>query len=190
LTTDEPRTEREQRVTPLELFFDLVVVFAITQVTTFLARNPTWSGFLRGVLLLGMLWWAWSAYAWLTNTLDPEVGVVRLVVLAAIATMLIVSLAAPHAYDRDALIFAVSYLIVRGLLGRQPVARSRKRLLVVDIDVVSRVWGLRHKAVVDGCHEFSPQLVDPARRSPTGVSGPHLEVEPLGQGQAESIGER
>jgi hypothetical protein len=70
------RDEREQRVTPLELFFDLVVVFAITQVTGFLSRDPTWGGLLRGLLLLGALWWAWGAYAWLTNTLDPEEGAV------------------------------------------------------------------------------------------------------------------
>src|SRR2546429_9006138 len=74
----EDRVEREQRVTPLELFFDLVVVFAITQVTSFLAGSPTWGGLLRGMLLLGALWWAWSAYAWLTNSLDPEEGAVRL----------------------------------------------------------------------------------------------------------------
>ena len=90
----QPAT-RGQRVTPLELFFDLVVVFAITQVTTFLSQNPTWGGLLRGLLLLGALWWAWSAYAWLTNALDPEEGYVRLAMFAAIATMLIVSLAAP-----------------------------------------------------------------------------------------------
>jgi len=52
--------EREQRVTPLELFFDLVVVFAITQVTGFLSRDPVWGGLLRGLLLLGALWWAWG----------------------------------------------------------------------------------------------------------------------------------
>ena len=55
---DDRQAEREQRVTPLELFFDLVVVFAITQVTSFLSHSPTWSGLLRGLLLLGALWWA------------------------------------------------------------------------------------------------------------------------------------
>src|SRR5438552_9050327 len=95
------QAERGHRVTPLELFFDLVVVFAITQVTTFLSRSPTWGGLLRGLLLLGAVWWAWSAYAWLTNTLDPEEGGVRLAMLAAVAAMLIVSLAAPRAFDRD-----------------------------------------------------------------------------------------
>src|SRR5437870_10794525 len=111
----DPDVERGQRVTPLELFFDLVVVFAITQVTSFLAGSPTWGGLLRGMLLLGALWWAWSAYAWLTNSLDPEEGAVRLAVLAAVAAMLIVSLAAPGAFGRDGVTFGVAYLVVRAL---------------------------------------------------------------------------
>src|SRR5256886_8241970 len=109
------QAERGHRVTPLELFFDLVVVFAITQVTTFLSRSPTWGGLLRGALLLGALWWAWSAYAWLTNTLDPEEGAVRLAVLAAVAAMLVVSLAAPGAFGPDAVTFGVAYFVVRAL---------------------------------------------------------------------------
>src|SRR5437016_3206665 len=112
---DDHGAEREQRVTPLELFFDLVFVFAITQVTSFLSRNSTWGGLLRALLLLGMLWWAWSAYAWLTNTLDPEEGAVRLAMLAAVAAMLIVSLAAPQAFGQDGVIFGVTYLVVRVL---------------------------------------------------------------------------
>jgi low temperature requirement protein LtrA len=112
---DDRQVEGEQRVTPLELFFDLVFVFAITQVTSFLSRNPTWGGLLRGLLLLSMLWWAWSAYAWLTNTLDPEEGTVRLAVLAAIAAMLVVSLAAPGAFGGDGVIFGVAYFVVRAL---------------------------------------------------------------------------
>jgi low temperature requirement protein LtrA len=112
---DDRRAEREQRVRPLELFFDLVFVFAITQVTSFLSHNPTWGGLLRGLLLLGMLWWAWSAYAWLTNTLDPEEGAVRLATLAAVAAMLIVSLAVPRAFGDDGVIFGVAYLVVCAL---------------------------------------------------------------------------
>src|SRR5690349_5741643 len=111
---DEPG-ERGQRVTPLELFFDLVVAFAFTQVTVLLSRTPTWAGLLRGLLLLAALWWAWSAYAWLTNTLDPEEGGVRLAMLAAVAAMLIASLAAPGAFGTDGVIFGVAYLLVRGL---------------------------------------------------------------------------
>jgi low temperature requirement protein LtrA len=112
---DDRRVEREQRVTPLELFFDLVFVFAITQVTSLLSDSPTWGGLLRGLLLLGALWWAWSAYAWLTNTLDPEEGAVRLAVLAAIAAMLVVSLATPGAFGRDGVTFGVAYFVVRAL---------------------------------------------------------------------------
>src|SRR3989440_7833640 len=112
---NDPDVDRGQRVTPLELFFDLVVVFAITQVTGFLSEDPTWGGLLRGMLLLGALWWAWSAYAWLTNALDPEEGYVRLAMFAAIATMLIVSLAAPGAFGSDALTFAIAYSVVRAL---------------------------------------------------------------------------
>lgn len=104
-----------QRVTPLELFFDLVVVFAITQVTTLLTRNPTWDGLLRGVLLLGVLWWAWSAYAWLTNMFDPEQGAIRLAVFAAAAAMLIVSLAAPGAFGSTGVLFGVAYFAVRAV---------------------------------------------------------------------------
>jgi low temperature requirement protein LtrA len=107
--------EGEERVTPLELFFDLVFVFAITQVTGFLAANQTWEGLLRGGLLLAALWWAWAAYAWLTNTLDPEEGAVRLAVFASAAAMVIVALATPMAFGEEALVFAVAYFIVRVL---------------------------------------------------------------------------
>src|SRR5262245_5107978 len=99
------RQAERARVTPLELFFDLVFVFAITQVTTFLARTPTWGGLFRGLLLLSVLWWAWSAYAWLTNALDPEEGAVRIAVLAAVAVLLIMSLAAPRAFGHDGVLF-------------------------------------------------------------------------------------
>jgi low temperature requirement protein LtrA len=107
--------EHGQRVTPLELFFDLVFVFAITQVTEFLSHDPTWSGLLRGVMLLGALWWAWASYAWLTNTLNPEEGAVRIAVFAAIAAMLIVSLAVPNAFGADGVTFGIAYFIVRVL---------------------------------------------------------------------------
>jgi low temperature requirement protein LtrA len=105
----------EHRVLPLELFFDLVFVFAITQVTGFLSHDPTWKGLVEGIALLGVLWWAWSCYAWLENTAASDEGAVRLVMLSAMAAMLIVSLAVPGAFTDDALIFAVAYLVVRVL---------------------------------------------------------------------------
>jgi len=63
---------REERVLPLELFFDLIFVFALTQVTGLVSTHPTWTGLVQGLLVLGVLWWSWTAYAWLTNTVDPE----------------------------------------------------------------------------------------------------------------------
>ena len=103
----------EQRVTPLELFFDLVFVFAITQVTAFMAKDPTWEGMVRGLLILAVIWWAWAAYAWLTDTLDTEKDRVRLMMFAAMGAMFVVALAIPHAFNDDALLFAVAYAAVR-----------------------------------------------------------------------------
>src|SRR5919112_941028 len=95
----------EHEVTPLELFFDLVFVFAITQVTSFLADDPTWGGVLRGMLVLVALWWAWVGYAWLTSTMDVDEGGVRLALLAAMGAMLFVALAVPGAFGDDAVLF-------------------------------------------------------------------------------------
>jgi low temperature requirement protein LtrA len=107
--------EREQRVTPLELFFDLVFVYGITQVTLLMSDDPTWPGVGRGLLVLAALWWAWTGYAWLTNTLEPEEGPVRASMFAAMAAMLVVALAAPEAFGEHGLLFGVAYLIVRVL---------------------------------------------------------------------------
>jgi low temperature requirement protein LtrA len=105
--------EREERVTPLELFFDLVFVFGITQVTGLMSDDPTWSGLGHGLLILAALWWAWAAYAWLTNTLDPNEGAVRLAMLAAMASVLVVALAVPEAFGDAGILFGVAYMIVR-----------------------------------------------------------------------------
>jgi low temperature requirement protein LtrA len=106
-------SEQEHQVTPLELFFDLVFVFAITQVTSLLAHDPDWGGVLRGMLVLAALWWAWTAYAWLTSTMDIDEGGVRLAMLAAMAALLFVALAVPGAFGDDAVLFGVTYLLVR-----------------------------------------------------------------------------
>ena len=102
-----------ERVTPLELFFDLVFVLAITQCTALMSHHPTWSGLAQGLLVLGMLWWAWVGYAWLTSVIDPEEGAVRLVMFGAMAALLIVSLCVPEAFGSLALAFALVYGVVR-----------------------------------------------------------------------------
>jgi low temperature requirement protein LtrA len=107
-------TRREgERVTPLELFFDLVFVLAITQCTALMSHHPSWSGVAQGLLVLGILWWCWVGYAWLTSVIDPEEGAVRLVMFAAMAALLIVSLCVPEAFDNLALTFALAYGVVR-----------------------------------------------------------------------------
>ena len=101
-------------VTPLELFFDLVFVFAITQVTTLLADDLTWWGMLRGFAVLTVVWWAWGGYAWLTNTINIDDDVAsRLVLLVAMAVMLVVGLATPGAFGEYALLFGAAYFAVR-----------------------------------------------------------------------------
>ena len=105
----------EHQVTPLELFFDLVFVFAMTQVTSRLADDPTWGGVLRGMLVLAALWWAWAVYAWLTSAMDVDEGGVRLAMLASMGAMFGVALAVPGAFGDDAVLFGLAYLLVRVL---------------------------------------------------------------------------
>jgi len=109
----ETPEEREQRVTPLELFFDLVFVFAITQVTGFVSGAPSWNRLLEGIAILAVLWFAWSGYAWLGNTANTDEGLVRVILFAAMGAMLVASLALPQAFGSEALMFGVAYFVVR-----------------------------------------------------------------------------
>jgi low temperature requirement protein LtrA len=104
--------EREQRVSPLELFFDLVFVFAFTQVTTVLSHDPNWSGLEHGLLLLSALWWMWASYAWLTNAVDPSEGLVWGTMLVASGAMFVGALAVPEAFGRHGVVFGVAFLVV------------------------------------------------------------------------------
>jgi low temperature requirement protein LtrA len=100
-------------VTPLELFFDLVFVLALTQCTALMADEPTWEGLAKGLLVLGVLWWSWVGYAWLTSVIDPEEGVVRLVIFASMAALLVAALCVPEVFEDTALLFACAYAVVR-----------------------------------------------------------------------------
>jgi low temperature requirement protein LtrA len=120
---DRSMTEREQRVTPLELFFDLVFVYAFTQVTQLMTHDLTWVGVGHGLLALAALWWAWTGYAWLTNILEPEEGVVRAGVFGAMIAMLVAAIAVPGAFGADGILFGTAFLLVRLLnLGLDAVA--------------------------------------------------------------------
>ena len=89
----------EARVTPIELFFDLVFVFSLTQVTVFMADDLTARGLLRGFLVLTLLWWCWVGYAWLGNVLRADEGVGRIAMFGAMAAMFVLALSVPEAFD-------------------------------------------------------------------------------------------
>jgi low temperature requirement protein LtrA len=109
--TAVPRSE--ERVTPLELFFDLVFVLALTQCTALMAEHPSWGGVGKGLLVLGLMWWSWVGYAWLTSVVNPEEGSIRFAIFAAMAAMLVVALCVPDAFGDSRMLFAVAYAGVR-----------------------------------------------------------------------------
>jgi low temperature requirement protein LtrA len=112
---DGKPVEAEVEVKPLELFFDLVFVFAITQVTGFVSADASWTRLVEGLGMLAVLWFAWEAYVWLANTAASDEGAVRVVLLSAMGALLVVSLAVPGAFGDDAMIFGVAYFTVRAL---------------------------------------------------------------------------
>lgn len=108
-----PARRVEERVTPLELFCDLVFVLAITQCSALMADEPTWTGLGKGLVVLGVIWWGWVGYSWLTSVIDPEEGAVRLAMFAAMAGFLVVALCVPGAFGNQGLTFAIAYGAVR-----------------------------------------------------------------------------
>jgi low temperature requirement protein LtrA len=112
---EESLAEAEQKVSALELFFDLVFVFALTQVTATMSKDPTWGGLARGMLVLSAMWWAWGAYAWLTNFVATDEGKERILIFGVMAAMLVAALAVPHAFNDDGVLFGVAYATVRWL---------------------------------------------------------------------------
>ncbi len=112
----EPTAAEEERKTSyIELFFDLVFVFAFTQVTALILEDTSVQGFMRAALILAMVWWAWSAYAWMTNAIDIENTVTRLIIFTAMAAGFFMALAVPDAFQDEAAWFAVAYFVVRVL---------------------------------------------------------------------------
>ena len=102
-----------ERVSPLELFFDLVFVLAVTQCTALMADDPSWRGMGRGLVVLGLLWWSWVGYAWLTSVVDPDEGGVRMVLFAAMAALVVAALCVPDAFGDLGLTLVVAYAGVR-----------------------------------------------------------------------------
>jgi low temperature requirement protein LtrA len=129
LVAEATLEEEEKKASFLELFFDLVFVFAFTQVTALILEDTSAAGFARAVLVLAMVWWAWSAYTWMTNAIDVESLVTRLIVFAAMGATFFLALAVPDAYQDEGAWFAVAYFTVRVL------------------NAALYTWGVRHDPV-------------------------------------------
>jgi low temperature requirement protein LtrA len=125
----------EPRVSSLELFFDLVFVFTITQLTSLLLRDPSLYGLLQMFLLFGNVWWMYGGYAWLTNAVPPRETSVRLLLLVGMGGFLLIALAIPTAFGDGGVLFGIGYLIVTlvhtGLFSqssRQSIVSAVRRL--------------------------------------------------------------
>jgi low temperature requirement protein LtrA len=103
----------EQHASTLELFYDLVFVFAITQVSHLLLHRLTWEGAGQSALVLLVVWWSWNYTTWVTNELDPESIVVRLLLIALMLASLLMAIAIPQAFGDRALLFVASYVAIQ-----------------------------------------------------------------------------
>jgi low temperature requirement protein LtrA len=143
---DEPGSdtrEPEVRVSTLELFFDLVFVFTITELTSVLAHHPTGQGLLRVSLMLVVIFWMYGGYAWLTNVVAPNRLAYQLLLLGGMAGFLVISLAIPTAFGDGGLAFGLAYLAVilihAGMFTRSEGASAIAILKVAPLNVLAAV---------------------------------------------------
>jgi len=127
------QAERVERVSTLELFFDLVFVFTITQLTAVLSDDPTLRGLLRVVLMLGVIFWMYGGYAWMTNAVATDRVARRLLLLGGMAGFLVLALAIPRAFTEGDVAFGVAYLLIvsihTGLYSRTGVPNTVRALV-------------------------------------------------------------
>jgi low temperature requirement protein LtrA len=105
--------EHARGAATLELFYDLVFVFAVTQISHYLLEHLSWEGAGQSLLILMVVWWAWNFTTWVTNELDPESVVVRGLVIALMLATLLMAVAIPSAFGDRALLFAGSYVAIQ-----------------------------------------------------------------------------
>jgi low temperature requirement protein LtrA len=120
-------SDEELRVSSIELFFDLVFVFTITQLTAVLVDHPDGEALAQIVLMLSAIWWMYAGFAWLTNAVPPDRTALRLALLAGMAAFFAIALTIPTAFTADGVIFACAYLVViavHALLYTQSVSWS------------------------------------------------------------------
>ena len=152
-----------QRVSTFELLFDLVFVFAFTQVTEFMATSHSALGVLQALIMLGMLWWLWSSYGWLTNQTSVDDGVLRVGMLVAMCGVFVFALAIPSAFQRGdglsaGLVIATSYFVVRLVhMGLYLLAAGEDRALRRQV-LRSSLSGWLSVALIIGGILWAPQL--------------------------------
>jgi low temperature requirement protein LtrA len=105
----------ERRTSPVELLWDLVFVFAITEVSVLLGHDLSWGGVGRSLIVLALIWWAWSAFVWAANAHDPNSATLQVSLLLGLVLIFVAGLAVPHAYDDEGTLFACTYAGVRFL---------------------------------------------------------------------------
>ena len=131
-------------------------MLGFTQCTQLMADHPTWEGLAQGVLVLTLLWWAWVGFAWFTSVVEPDEGVVRIAIFAAMAALLVVALAVPQAFGEWAGIFAVAYGLVRlgyiaiYLLAAREMPDLRKSVVGLGISTAIAVALIGGAAFLDG----------------------------------------
>ena len=119
----------EPRVSSLELFFDLVFVFTITQLTGLLLRDPTPAGLLQMFLIFGNVWWMYGGYAWLTNAVPPRAVAARLMLLVGMGGFLLIALSIPTAFGNGGVVFGIGYLVVTLVHTGLFMQSSRQRIV-------------------------------------------------------------
>jgi low temperature requirement protein LtrA len=108
-----PEEAPERETISVELLWDLVFVFAVTQVTALLAAQPSWGRFAQSMLVLALIWWAWSAFVWAANALEADSRLLRAYLLLATVLIFIAGLALPRAFGNEATLFTGAYVLVR-----------------------------------------------------------------------------
>ena len=153
--------ESEHRVSTVELFFDLVFVFAFTQVTTLWLEQATWGGLGRGLLVICALWWAWASYAWLTNAADVEADSVLAMMLFAAGALFVAALAVPEAFGAQRFVFAVAFFtVLAGFVGLYALVGKREPDLLAAVLRIS--WPVVSGAALIVGAAFAPSDWRPA----------------------------